>query len=440
MPMPANLAARKREETLEAAAAFLEDMQHIREVLARPNPVRGELRRLSGILRRLLPDRDLQNIAPCRNVDPIWIDAPNNTQLEPLIRSDNGMLFFGSGGMKAFGVFVRWIISETNNSSTSIPNFDPTLTYKLRLDNFLHQNVLFIEGEWINRIHAIEYIVKVASGVHSGPSTLPYQKVCDKLRSRAYYFVDRGIATFKFDSNTSPQIARFKYDPEGIDVILMELLSTAQYLANSEDIHRLEATIRAELGGQPLDAVTTATPLRYERTPIDPWQYVKWLFSRIGGKPNKLIKFAVETRLDDLQLTVASTNGDFLRVNIDDDEFLKITSMFPSYVNNLFRARHIDRTRTDFVFRFNPTPRSYEVNLESNGNVLFGLEHPSGIHSVWSLPPAAARTISSLLLKYADLSAKQVSGSPVIPSPFTNKPWKPLYQPPRPRGPKPRKR
>jgi hypothetical protein len=91
MPMPADLAARKREETLEAAAAFLEDMQHIREILARPNPIRGELRRLSNILRRLLPDRDLQNIAPCRNLDPLQIDAPDNTKIEPLIKSEKGI-------------------------------------------------------------------------------------------------------------------------------------------------------------------------------------------------------------------------------------------------------------------------------------------------------------------------------------------------------------
>lgn len=46
--------------TRMAAAALLEDMQYIREVVERSEPSRGELRRLSGTLRRLLIYRDLQ--------------------------------------------------------------------------------------------------------------------------------------------------------------------------------------------------------------------------------------------------------------------------------------------------------------------------------------------------------------------------------------------
>jgi hypothetical protein len=54
--------------TRDAAAAFVEDMPHIREVLNRVNPDRGELRRLSNPLRRLLIDNggDLRDIAAPR--------------------------------------------------------------------------------------------------------------------------------------------------------------------------------------------------------------------------------------------------------------------------------------------------------------------------------------------------------------------------------------
>ena len=50
----------KRDELLrvtrEAAAAFAQDMEHMREIIKRPIPDSGEIRRVSGTLRRLLID------------------------------------------------------------------------------------------------------------------------------------------------------------------------------------------------------------------------------------------------------------------------------------------------------------------------------------------------------------------------------------------------
>ena len=49
--------------TREAASAFLEDMAYIRQIVAKEVVPRDELRRLSGLLRRFLVDRDLAIIA-----------------------------------------------------------------------------------------------------------------------------------------------------------------------------------------------------------------------------------------------------------------------------------------------------------------------------------------------------------------------------------------
>jgi hypothetical protein len=65
--------------TREAAAAFVEDIPHVREVVNRANADRGELRRLSNVLRRLLlvdnggdldrgpTHRSTRMISPCRS-------------------------------------------------------------------------------------------------------------------------------------------------------------------------------------------------------------------------------------------------------------------------------------------------------------------------------------------------------------------------------------
>ena len=50
--------------TRETAAAFIEDMRHLRDVVNKPDAT--ELRRLTNILRRLLIDGDLGKIAAPR--------------------------------------------------------------------------------------------------------------------------------------------------------------------------------------------------------------------------------------------------------------------------------------------------------------------------------------------------------------------------------------
>src|SRR4029077_126368 len=65
--------------TREAAAAFMEDMPHIQEIVLKTDPDRAELRRLSNVLRRLLIDKggDLRDIAAPR-VGKLNIIAPDN--------------------------------------------------------------------------------------------------------------------------------------------------------------------------------------------------------------------------------------------------------------------------------------------------------------------------------------------------------------------------
>lgn len=158
--------------------------------------------------------------------------------------------------------------------------------------------------------------MKVASGVHSSDPREKYQLICDDLRNRAYYEMHGGIPVFKFDPpvSLSPSIS-FKYDPSHIDLILIELLATAHFIANSPDIRKLENEIRKELripvpdpiGGHPV--IPT-----YIRKPFSMFEAICGLFKRIRKQPHTLSKFYMETRLDNIRLTVAAINGDYIQV------------------------------------------------------------------------------------------------------------------------------
>jgi hypothetical protein len=49
--------------TLESAVALVDDLSHIRDILAKPEPTTGDLRRLSAQLRRI---RKCSSLLSCR--------------------------------------------------------------------------------------------------------------------------------------------------------------------------------------------------------------------------------------------------------------------------------------------------------------------------------------------------------------------------------------
>ena len=65
MPIDPEVREKLIAATRGAAISLIEDMPHIRDVLNRPDPERGQVRLLSNVLRRILIDNggDLRDIA-----------------------------------------------------------------------------------------------------------------------------------------------------------------------------------------------------------------------------------------------------------------------------------------------------------------------------------------------------------------------------------------
>ena len=125
--------------TREAAAAFLEDMAHIRGVLAKQKQTPGEIRLLSGILRRLTVDNDLRSIAPPR-IGAISLIAPDNTSVYHAARKQP-LSIFVSGGIKVFDCECRAIVGGVGKDFMLDADFDRKRMTTLSLDGFLSQNV-----------------------------------------------------------------------------------------------------------------------------------------------------------------------------------------------------------------------------------------------------------------------------------------------------------
>jgi hypothetical protein len=256
-----------RESTRGAAAAFLEDMEYLREVTARIETSRGELRRLSSVLRRLLIDGagDIPSIAAPR-IGRVKLQAPDN---KPFYDAQKRLWypFFASRGAKIFGVRFEAIAfanagkadplrfeTQAAEATAFAKDYDPDRRIELRIDNFLAQPVLCYFRKWITRKATIKYIANVASGVHSGEAATEEEKLIERVRQACSYNIRNG----KVEVHVLPELgldsANIEIAPDKeinftaaeIDPVLVEVLAAAQLLTISPDVSKLEEIVRIE--------------------------------------------------------------------------------------------------------------------------------------------------------------------------------------------------
>lgn len=226
----------------------MEDMRHIRELLDNQSPSPGEVRRLSGVLRRLLVENDLRSIAPPR-IGAISIISPDNNYVYHAARKQS-LFIFASGGINVFNCRFRAIVGSEGNQPIDA-SFDRNKTVPLSIDGFLNQKALCFKNEWATRRQAIKYVANFASGVHSSTPITSEEKILARLRQFTKLSAhESGGAQISVewsalvDTNLDTP---FKWARDAVDLVLIEILSAAYFLSSSPDIKVLEAAIVEEL-------------------------------------------------------------------------------------------------------------------------------------------------------------------------------------------------
>jgi hypothetical protein len=234
--------------TKQKAHSLFEDLQHIRELLAKEEPSSGDIRRLSVPLRRMLIHRELQAVAAPR-VGKITILAHDNN---PVYRAERQrpILFYMTGHNTPI---IAWDISiqlrRRFGRQETIPEVSSPEYTELRLDTFLSQRVLCYRTNWLSRAAVIKYVANYRGGAHSGPpitrdETLLAQmsNSCSLIRKEdGSYLIDL------FRHGIDNDISEFRKSPGGLDPLLIETFASAVYLVKSPKILELEALLRAEL-------------------------------------------------------------------------------------------------------------------------------------------------------------------------------------------------
>lgn len=250
-------------ESKPAAAAFMEDIAHIREVVKSASPAPGQVRLLSNILRRLLVNRELNSVSAPR-IDKFHIVAPDNnayTSNKPGV----DIVLYQSGSPLLFPMLQNYLIEfkrkDSENGSLGIQFPSSVITgvvntqILVRLDGFLSQKVICFRGKWASRQDVIKYAAICGSGVHTETATKAVDKMLDQARLALRFTKQGNEPAVQMDfevignpHHPPPATIDFSYDPNRIDLVLVELLAAAYYLCESPDIDNLERSIREELG------------------------------------------------------------------------------------------------------------------------------------------------------------------------------------------------
>jgi hypothetical protein len=226
---------------------MLEDLAHIRELTNKEAQARGELRRMSAILRRWLLEDALTGTAAPR-VGKVTILAPQNNAFYRIITPENTDLFV-SAGVTLFGVSIRVVMSAAQD--VVVKGFDPDETVALRVDNFRKQRVVFWKGQWFTRDQVVKYVANVAQGVHAGTARDPDELLlAEARRAVAVGQNDKAAAGVTLSATPPPyDESKFQFTSAAIDLTLMELFATATCIVRSPDIAALEEYIRREITG-----------------------------------------------------------------------------------------------------------------------------------------------------------------------------------------------
>jgi hypothetical protein len=155
-------------------------------------------------------------------------------------------MFFNSGGAQILGETPSFALARDNVQFDW--KFDPAHVVYVKIDQFLAQPVLCLEGAWATRGDVIKHLAHRASGVHSSESESDEDILLARIR-RSYTIAATGpnggmnIDLNIFAGIRSTDSGTYVHEPEKLDFVLIEMLSAVHFLTASEDMQALETDI-----------------------------------------------------------------------------------------------------------------------------------------------------------------------------------------------------
>ena len=234
--------------TREAAYHLANDIDSIRRILALAKPDAGDIRRMSGLLRRILVESEINKVAGPRQ-GRMEFDVPDlslwykSARITPWEFASLGM------NIDVHGMSLDCILfGRPRANDNELPANHHGLNCRLNLEGFLNQKVLCFEDKWASRREIIKFAANKGHGVH-GTSSMT-EKVDLMLRKCRRMIVvdfsgDKPNTIFNLPDFTGQDVD-FEDAYDRFDLVLLHLISIAILLTRSADVVALETKIASE--------------------------------------------------------------------------------------------------------------------------------------------------------------------------------------------------
>jgi hypothetical protein len=236
-----------RESTRTAASALLEDLDYTRKLLENQKPSAAEIRRFSGILRRIIVDDDLRKIAVPR-IGKLLIKVPD---VKPYVKHGERYPF------RLLSITTYSLLGGRHSAimegAEKFPDFDTTGSAFVNTDGFRSQPVFQFFGTWVRRVDVIKHVAIHAHGVHSEQASDAVNLKIEEIRKCVYFSestipnTEQKVMALCIDYNATAELFHFEAGTGRLDLVLLQLLDSARLICESSDVIRLEEEIRLEL-------------------------------------------------------------------------------------------------------------------------------------------------------------------------------------------------
>lgn len=230
--------------TTDKARHLVEDLAYLREMVGKDELDAPQLRRASAVLRRVLVEGDLIEVAGPR-IGKLMILSPDIGALHRANDRET-IPFAAAAGACLFGVELAAMLVNSGPTPKDLPGYHPDARVQLNMENFLKQRVICLHGDWVTRHQIIKFVANIGSGVHSGAPVESEERLIHRMRSASRIQMVDGVPSIEFNLDALSEVpAAVIYSRDAIDVVLIELLTTARLITDAPDVKRLETTIEA---------------------------------------------------------------------------------------------------------------------------------------------------------------------------------------------------
>ncbi|WP_038456309.1 hypothetical protein [Paraburkholderia xenovorans] len=131
--------------------------------------------------------------------------------------------------------------------------FDPNNVVRLNLAKFLGQQVAFCTGVFLTRHDVIAYVANKVAGVHYDTSTTgrldeAKMRALGELMDRFHIRAEGGsLLLYSGPRTAKTEPTGFRYEPDSIGGVFLELLACVTYILESECVLVLRRSIERDL-------------------------------------------------------------------------------------------------------------------------------------------------------------------------------------------------